>query len=57
MASFAKIGLNGKVIEVLSINNDVLKDANGVSLICIAEYEVVRLNSTKSPHLEEETGL
>jgi len=30
MASFAKIGLNGKVIEVLSINNDVLKDANGV---------------------------
>jgi hypothetical protein len=30
MASFAKIGLNGKVIEVLSVNNEVLKDANGV---------------------------
>jgi hypothetical protein len=24
MASFAKIGLNGKVIEVLSVNNEVL---------------------------------
>ena len=30
MASFAKIGLNGKVIEVLSVNNEVLKDADGV---------------------------
>ena len=30
MASFAKIGLNGKVIEVLSVNNNVLKDSNGV---------------------------
>lgn len=30
MASFAKIGLNGKVIEVLSVNNEILKDANGV---------------------------
>jgi len=30
MASFAKIGLNNKVIEVLSLHNDVLKDANGV---------------------------
>ena len=30
MASFAKIGLNGKVIEVLSVHNDVLKDANGI---------------------------
>jgi hypothetical protein len=30
MASFAKIGLNGKVIEVLSVNNEVLHDANGV---------------------------
>jgi hypothetical protein len=28
MASFAKIGLNNKVIEVLSVNNEVLKDAN-----------------------------
>jgi hypothetical protein len=27
MASFAKIGLNNKVIEVLSVNNEVLKDA------------------------------
>ena len=30
MASFAKIGLNSKVIGVLSVHNDVLKDANGV---------------------------
>jgi hypothetical protein len=30
MASFAKIGLNGKVIEVLSIVNEVLHDSNGV---------------------------
>ena len=30
MASFAKIGLNSKVIEVLSIHNNVLKDSNGV---------------------------
>ena len=30
MASFAKIGLNNKVIEVLSINNEVLRDSNGV---------------------------
>jgi hypothetical protein len=27
MASFAKIGLNGKVIEVLSVNNEVLLDS------------------------------
>jgi hypothetical protein len=30
MASFAKIGLNSKVIEVLSVNNEILKDSNGV---------------------------
>ena len=30
MASFAKIGLNGKVIEVLSVNNEILKDADGI---------------------------
>jgi hypothetical protein len=30
MASFAKIGLNNKVIEVLSVNNEVLHDSNGV---------------------------
>jgi len=30
MAHFAKIGLNNKVIEVLSVHNDVLKDSNGV---------------------------
>ena len=30
MASFAKIGLNNKVIEVLSVNNEVLKDSNGI---------------------------
>ena len=30
MASFAKIGLNNKVLIVVSVNNDVLKDSNGV---------------------------
>ena len=30
MASFAKLGLNGKVIEVQSVNNEVLHDSNGV---------------------------
>ena len=30
MASFAKIGLNSKVIEVLSVHDNVLKDANDV---------------------------
>jgi hypothetical protein len=30
MANFAKIGLNSKVIEVLSVNNEVLKDSNGI---------------------------
>jgi hypothetical protein len=30
MAHFAKIGLNRKVIEVLSVNNEVLLDSNGV---------------------------
>jgi hypothetical protein len=30
MASFAKIGLNNKVIEVQSVVNEVLHDSNGV---------------------------
>ena len=30
MASFAKIGLNGKVIEVQSVVNQVLHDADGI---------------------------
>ena len=30
MALFAKIGLNNKVIEVLSVHNNVLKDSNGI---------------------------
>ena len=30
MASFAKIGLNGRVIEVQSVVNEVLHDSNGV---------------------------
>ena len=37
MASFAKIGLNNKVIEVLSVVNEVLHDSNGIEQenICI----------------------
>lgn len=38
MASFAKIGLNGKVIEVLSVANEVLHDSNG------AEQEVIGID-------------
>jgi hypothetical protein len=30
MAHFAKIGLNGKVIDVLTVNNDVITDKNGI---------------------------
>ena len=30
MANFAKIGLNSKVIEVVSVHNNELKDSNGV---------------------------
>ena len=30
MAHFAKIGLNNKVIEVISVNNEAIKDSNGV---------------------------
>jgi hypothetical protein len=30
MATFAKIGLNNKVIEVLSVHNNELLDSNGV---------------------------
>jgi hypothetical protein len=30
MASFAKIGLNSRVIEVVSVNNEVLKDSSGI---------------------------
>jgi hypothetical protein len=30
MASFSKIGLNSKVIAVVSVNNEVLKDSSGI---------------------------
>ena len=30
MAHFAKIGLNNKVIEILSVHSDALKDSNGI---------------------------
>ena len=38
MASFAKIGLNNKVIEVQAVHNDVLLDSNG------AEQESIGLD-------------
>ena len=38
MASFAKIGLDNKVIEILCVNNEVLKDSNGV------EQEVIGID-------------
>ena len=38
MASFAKIGSNNKVIEVLSVHKNVLKDAEGI------EQEVLGLD-------------
>jgi hypothetical protein len=33
MASFAKIGLNNKVIEVLSVNNEVLREDIGIDFL------------------------
>ena len=30
MAYFSKLGLNGKVLEVVSVNNDVITDENGI---------------------------
>ena len=44
MASFAKIGLNNKVIEVLSLHNNDLKDANG------AEQEVLGIDFLTKLH-------
>jgi hypothetical protein len=52
MASFAKIGLNNKVIEVLSVVNEVLHDSNGVEqeaigidfLTKLTGYPVVETN-------------
>tara|TARA_R100000541_G_scaffold52967_1_gene60803 strand:+ start:263 stop:622 length:360 start_codon:yes stop_codon:yes gene_type:complete len=38
MASFAKIGLNSKVIEIQSVVNEVLHDSNGV------EQEVIGID-------------
>jgi hypothetical protein len=38
MAYFAKIGLNNKVIEVLSVVNEVLHDSNGI------EQEVIGID-------------
>jgi hypothetical protein len=38
MASFAKIGLNNKVIEVQSVVNEVLHDSNGI------EQEVIGID-------------
>jgi hypothetical protein len=29
MAHFAKIGINGKVIDVIKVNNEVILDSNG----------------------------
>jgi len=29
MAHFAKIGMNGKVIQVTTLDNEVMKDADG----------------------------
>lgn len=30
MAYFSKLGLNGKVLQVVSVNNDVITDENGI---------------------------
>jgi hypothetical protein len=44
MASFAKIGLNNKVIAVHSVHNNVLKDADGV------EQEVIGIDFLTKLH-------
>ena len=45
MASFAKIGLNSKVIEVLSVVNEVLHDSNGVEQEAIGIDFLTKLTS------------
>ena len=49
MASFAKIGLNNKVIGVHSLHNDVLKDANGV------EQEALGIDFLNNLHKTNDT--
>jgi hypothetical protein len=44
MASFAKIGLNNKVIEVQSVVNEVLHDSNGI------EQEVIGIDFLTKLH-------
>jgi hypothetical protein len=43
MASFAKIGLNNKVIEVQSVVNEVLHDSNGIEQESIGIYFLKKL--------------
>ena len=45
MASFAKIGLNNKVIEVLSVVNEVLHDSNGIEQEAIGIDFLTKLTS------------
>ena len=45
MANFAKIGLNGKVIEVQSVVNEVLHDSNGVEQESIGIDFLTKLTS------------
>jgi len=47
MASFAKIGLNNKVIEVLSVVNEVLHDSNGVHQLLIHKITIDILGTNK----------
>ena len=49
MASFAKIGLNNKVIEVLSVVNEVLHDSNGI------EQEAIGIQFLKTLYNEPNT--
>jgi hypothetical protein len=66
MASFAKIGLNSKVIEVQSVVNEVLHDSNGVEQESIgvdfltkltgwAIWKQTSYNTHKGIHINGET--
>ena len=41
MAHFAKIGMNGKVIQVTTMDNEVMKDADGND-VTVLDYVVTR---------------
>ena len=46
MAHFAKIGMNGKVIQVLTMDNEEMKDDNGKDIITVQLKCPIKLHTT-----------